>query len=129
LGKQRSEVLQILRALLGITSGWKNHPVVKMWRGHEASLIEYGFAICDEWKYARGYNDSCAGQLTDLMLEFGFERSNDPPWLGDQTFHSSHRSNLLRKDSVWYGKFGWEEPNDLEYVWPMGSSGVGSEIS
>ena len=43
---------------------------------------------------------------------------NAPLWLGDPTFHASHRSNLLRKDPVFYGKHGWSEPTDLPYVWP-----------
>jgi hypothetical protein len=43
-----------------------------------------------------------------------------PPWLGDEAFHASHRSNLLRKNPEWYGQFGWTEPDDLPYVWPVG---------
>lgn len=34
-------------------------------------------------------------------------------------FHASHRSNLLRKDPVWYSQFNWTEPNNLPYVWPI----------
>ena len=119
LGKQRVEVLQLLRALLVPGSGWSNHPAAKMWRGHEASLIDYGLAICDEWHYVRKYEDTVAGKITDLMLDYGFDKSNDPPWLGSPEFHSSHKSNLLRKDPIWYGQFGWTEPPTLEYVWPV----------
>lgn len=49
LGKQRVEVMQILRALAGETIGWKNHPAVRMWRGSEYALIVYGLAVCHEW--------------------------------------------------------------------------------
>ena len=42
-----------------------------------------------------------------------------PSWLGDLDFHASHRSNLLRKDPEWYGQFGWNDPHDLPYVWPV----------
>jgi hypothetical protein len=45
-----------------------------------------------------------------------FER---PSWLGDDAVHASHRSNLLRKDLRHYSRFGWTEPDDLEYVWPV----------
>lgn len=31
LGKQRVEVLQLLKALKGESKGWKNHPAAKMW--------------------------------------------------------------------------------------------------
>ena len=33
--------------------------------------------------------------------------------------HASHRSNLLRKDPEFYGKYGWTEPDNLEYIWPV----------
>ena len=33
--------------------------------------------------------------------------------------HASHRSNLLRKDPEHYMQFGWTEPPDLPYVWPV----------
>ena len=42
-----------------------------------------------------------------------------PPWLGTESLHASHRSNLLRKDPDWYGRFGWTEPPDLPYIWPV----------
>jgi len=40
LGKQRVEAWQIVQALTVPEYGWKNHPAVKMWRGHVPSLIE-----------------------------------------------------------------------------------------
>ena len=42
-----------------------------------------------------------------------------PAWIGDMYLHASHRSNLLRKDPKFYGQYGWHEPHDLEYVWPV----------
>lgn len=122
LGKQRVEVLQILRALLVPGSGWANHPTVRMWVGHEDSLVGYGTAVCVQWK-RRGYRDSCL----DKMLEFDVSPSayrGRPSWLGDPAFHASHRSNLLRKNPGWYGRFGWSEPDDLPYVWPVSGRGV-----
>ena len=53
LGKQRVEVLQLLRALSGESKGWVNHPACKMWHGFEMALAVYGLAICDEWKKTR----------------------------------------------------------------------------
>jgi hypothetical protein len=114
LGKQRVEVLQLLRALAGETKGWRNHPAAKMWAGHESALVDYGIAVCQEW-LARGYKDTCLGKIE----AFKQGRSSRPEWLGDATFHASHRSNLLRKDAEWYGQFGWEESDDLPYVWPI----------
>ncbi|NIQ80600.1 MAG: hypothetical protein GTN93_21410 [Anaerolineae bacterium] len=116
LGKQRVEVLQILRSLEGESKGWRNHPAVRMWGAYRGSLVRYGCAVCLEWT-GRGYKDTCYGKI----LEFGekYDYSVTPHWLGEEAFHASHRSNLLRKDPAWYGQFGWAEPPDLEYVWPV----------
>jgi hypothetical protein len=41
-----------------------------------------------------------------------------PWWYGNRDLHASHRSNLLRKDDEYYGRFGWSESPDLPYWWP-----------
>ncbi len=115
LGKQRVECKQILRSLLGITHGWKNHPAVKMWAGYEAALCRYAIAICEEW-VNRGYNDTMLPWFQEQREYLG--PGGDPPFIGSARFHASHRSNLLRKNPEWYERFGWREPNDLPYVWP-----------
>lgn len=121
LGKQRVETYQLLKALLVPGSGWANHPAARMWRGYEAWLAEYGLVICREWR-SRKYKDTCLMKIHSICDEFDLvpfgDGSGGPPWLGDSAFHSAHRSNLLRKDPVWYGQYGWTEPPDLEYVWP-----------
>ena len=110
LGKQRVEALQILNCLSNKSIGWKNHPAVKMWKGKEAFLGFYMNACLSEWMI-RGYKNN--------MILFEEASSENPPiWFGDDRVHSSHRSNLLRKDSVYYAKFGWSEPADLPYAWP-----------
>ena len=114
LGKQRLECWQILRTLVGVSSGWKNHPAVRMWRGYEGLLRWYGLVICREWK-RRGYKDNLTARLAALGIPSSFSR---PQWLGGP-IHASHRSNLLRKDPVYYGQFGWTEGPDLPYVWPV----------
>jgi hypothetical protein len=120
LGKQRVETKQILLAMSKATGGWRNHPATKMWRGYEIELALYGAAMCSEWK-ARGYNDS----LHDFFLLAASEymadgrRAAPPPWIGDEAIHASHRSNLLRKDPVFYGQYRWTESPDLPYVWPV----------
>ena len=114
LGKQRVEAYQIVRTLDGVTSGWRHHPVVKMWRGFEGALVDYGLATCREWT-ARGRADTVHDKL--LVHERPLPHPL-PPWLGDPALHASHRSNLLRKDPAWYGRFGWSEGPDLPYVWP-----------
>ena len=119
LGKQRVECLQILKALSDPFYGWQNHPAVKMWRGYEGALCWYGYSICIEW-VNRGFNDTCSGkmQIIDKAQFFNNPADNKPKFIGNYSFHASHRSNLLRKDPVHYGQFGWTEPHDLPYVWP-----------
>ena len=115
LGKQRVECLQILKALSDSSYGWQNHPAVKMWRDYTGALICYGRAICLEWRDKRGFNDTCFEKIVDIASPFG----NMPAWFGNEQFHASHRSNLLRKDYIYYSKFGWTEPIDLPYIWPI----------
>jgi len=57
--------------------------------------------------------------LDRLLAERNTLNPEMPPWLGDDDFHSSHRANLLRKDSEHYGEFGWQEDSSLPYVWPV----------
>jgi hypothetical protein len=118
LGKQRVEAYQIVRSLLEITRGWRHHPAVRMWRGYPDALIDYGVAMCVEWT-RRGRPDTVHDKL---LAHRGSGAAGLPPWVGDQRVHASHRSNLLRKDPDWYGRFGWSEPADLPYVWPVPAS-------
>ena len=121
LGKQRVECKQILNALRkGPLSGdkktpWYNHPATRMWIGHEHALALYGWVMCREWR-ARGYADSLCDFFYDAMGQFEI---SFPDWLGDQDFHDSHKSNLLRKDPAHYAQFIRSVPADLPYVWPI----------
>jgi len=110
LGKQRVEALQILNALDGKSKGWVNHPATKMWRGYEAALRFYRDLCIEEW-VRRGYKNTMQKEDAHGVIRL-------PPWLGDESLHASHRSNLLKKDPQHYGQFGWSEPHDLPYVWP-----------
>ena len=138
LGKQRVECLQILQTLAKgptetiqqtLRSGeivaivrktpWYNHPAVKMWRGYTDRLVSYSLAICDEW-IDRGYNDTCRAKILACLYDAPISHIGmTPDWLGNPAFHASHRSNLLRKNYAWYSQFGWTEPTDLPYVWPV----------
>lgn len=127
LGKQRVECKQILLAL-GVSVGnhvadtgshWRNHPAVRMWRGHELALAEYAEIMCIAWRQ-RGFKDTLRDQFRDVAdrLLANSQWHHSPNWLGYDRLHASHRSNLLRKDSTHYGQFGWLEPADLPYWWP-----------
>lgn len=148
LGKQRVENLQIMQALLGkrlVTSetlrpgkriyltkdqwrieplnnsGWTNHPAVRMWRGYEFSLLSYQRAICEEWIHDLGFKDTCFEKTAYLYFK-SVKHLDDgaaPPWLGDEAFHISHQSNLIRKDPKYYGIRFPGVPDDLPYIWPI----------
>ena len=62
LGKQRVEVIQIVRALTVLGYAWASHPAVLMWKGYEEALGSYGLAMCDEWR-RRGFDDTCAATI------------------------------------------------------------------
>lgn len=117
LGKQRVEVLQVLRALVRPTYGWKNHPATRMWRGHEVALAEYGVAICREWQ-RRGYADTCEVKILDELAESGRPDTGPPVWLGDERVHASHRAALVAKQPDWYRERFGELP-ELPYFWPV----------
>ena len=117
LGKQRVETMQIMNTLCGLSTGWANHPAVRMWENHEGALMDYQRAIVEEW-LSRGYKDIVCLQKT---LEAFNRLEGDwttPEWLDDEKLHSSHRSNLLRKDYDYYCRFGWAEPDTMDYWWP-----------
>jgi len=120
LGKQRVEVLQILRALAGETKGWVNHPATKMWRGHELALIEYGLAVCEEW-VSRGYKDTCADRIRGYREVFSRDTAKMPSWWRG-AIHMSHRSNLVRKRPDIYGELWRDVDPDAPYVWPVPTS-------
>ena len=108
LGKQRVEAFQCLRAHLVPGPGWRHHPASK---------------ICRVW-VAKGHADTVAGKV---VAELGVEPRTQtelrsagalPWWLGDEAFHASHRSALVRKDPAWYRPLFPDVPDDLPYVWP-----------
>jgi hypothetical protein len=94
---------------------WYNHPATKMWAGSEGSLKEYTVTVCSVWT-SRGFKDTITDKLNSVPNSS--IKSKTPSWIGDESFHAAHRSNLLRKNKVWYSKFNWKESDDLPYVWP-----------
>lgn len=132
LGKQRVEAFQLLvatdddwalserqrKGLTGPIKGWRKHPAAIMWCRYPNALRLYMNVMIEEW-VKRGYKNT---------MHFAPINSNPaiPEWLGMEEFHSSHRSNLLRKDPVFYGRYGWTEKPDMEYVWPIRVGVIGS---
>lgn len=88
-----------------------------MWRGHEGCLVRYALSMLDE-SINRGIKVSrkTQGKLFDFIDLVSYASYRSPAWLGNDQFHLSHQSNLMRKAPEYY-KF--EVASDLEYVWPQ----------
>jgi hypothetical protein len=83
-----------------------------MWAGYENALRLYMNACIREW-VRRGFaNEMAYGDVRGSVRM--------PPWLGDPRLHESHRASLLRKDQLYYARFGWEVDRALPYYWPPG---------
>lgn len=131
LGKQRVEVLQLIKANRGETVGWVNHPAAVMWRGYHTALCMYGMAVCSEWQ-SRGYRDTCMDQIyaylpwpasmTIPSVKALHKSRQLPWWFGSTRFHRSHRSNLYRKAPDLYPQFEDDGPM-WPYVWPSENDG------
>lgn len=127
LGKQRVEAIQVVRGLTRENYGWRHHAAVRMWRGYEEALGRYGLTIVHAWTDL-GFADTCAATICADLAEAGVREIRSqadlalagelPPWLGDEAFHRSHQSALVRKDRGYYCLLFPDVPDDLEYVWP-----------
>ena len=128
LGKQRVECIQVVRGLTRSGYGWRHHPAVLMWKGYEEALGRYAFTCCAVWAEL-GFADTCAATVGADLAEAGVVSVRSQPalaaasalphWLGDEGFHRSHQSSLLRKNPAYYGPLFPGVPDDLEYVWPV----------
>lgn len=119
LNKQILEAYQILKINSGLEKGmYANHPAVLMWKDHTVALEKYIKALISEW-WARDKHGHSL--IYDSIVDtVPINEVWLPEWFGDPLFHSSHRSNLLRKDRVFYGFYHWKEENQpyIPYVWP-----------
>ena len=93
LGKQRVEVIQIVRALTVPGYAWKSHPAVLMWKGYEEALGRYGLVMCEVW-LELGFGDTCAATIRADLATYGVPHLRTeaeladagalPPWLFDE---------------------------------------------
>jgi hypothetical protein len=120
LGKQRVEVRWILEALNDKSHRLHNHPATRMWRGYRDALVAYGLAVCDEFIARKGDDNQRPLILAHRTTEYVPTEGNVPlpKWLGRDSFHASHRGNLMKKDYQWYSTFGWTDSPLLPYEWP-----------
>ncbi len=116
LGKQRVEAMQLIKAIEGAPRldgkayrGWVHHPATIMWKKYpEALKLYYNFAVII-WQNLGFQNSLPLFELSEVI--------DAPDWLDFEPFHSSHRSNLLKKDFNFYSRYNWpDDPTNL-YLW------------
>ena len=113
---QRRECKTIYNALI-TGGGWSSHPATKMWRGYEGALLRYSIAVCDSIISA-GWKDNTRQFFVSELSHFA-TKNEMPHWLGNECFHMSHQSNLVRKDSAYYSRY-FDVGPFLPYIWPGG---------
>ena len=102
LGKERIEAKQIHNIITGKAKphkngrvAWSSHPCVLMWIGHHHALALYHNLCIQEW-INRGYNNNMP------LLRIYEKKIIMPWWMGNESFHSSHRQTLLYKNFDYY---------------------------
>jgi len=121
-----------------------NYPITQMWKGYEELLKHYYniflfhckneheintklpfFTDC-KWTifigpYSKPYDIEDNVFIRILSTSKFFYKMNTgnilPKWLGNENFHASHRSNLLRKKPEFYSKYKWKENSNNPYIW------------
>lgn len=116
LGKQRVEAYQIISAITGRPKlngepykGWISHPCSIMWKNYVPLLKLYYNLSIEEW-VNRGFKNTMKFENIDEEIDY-------PKWFGNEKFHASHRSNLLKKFPEFYSKYGWLENPENPYIW------------
>jgi len=130
--KQLVEAHQILNVLDMKSSGWANHPAVKMWVGCREYLQWYYNVF---YKYCVHTHKINIKKLPEPALLLMYIDPWRPKWLGYPAFHESMRRNLYRKaiDDSAKGRYelliNMEKlqivPDDIEdgYLWPIDKQG------
>jgi hypothetical protein len=131
LNKQKVEANQILKASLGLTKGWINHPAVLMWKGY-SNALKYYFNEITKACVRRGFkNNMPSYEFTEEQLNnveyqsvqdylqngIPIEASQNkiifPWWFQWKPLIYSHQASLLRKFPDYY-TFTFDQ-DDYEY--------------
>lgn len=112
LNKQILEGYQILKVLNNPDprAGWRNHPAVKMWRGHENGLFDYILAMVREADRRGIKTDKNMDNLINLRVATIKDWGDGlPEWFSNKSIMAkvttTHKANLYRKDPIFYMDF------------------------
>ncbi len=123
LVKQLLEGRQIMAVLAGVQqgNGWKNHPAVKMFQGHEHDLYFYLKAIRNEMEH-RGYKWENNWAVIQNIYKSHFidQPYVMPDWMINDELANrviiTHRGRLWEKDPVHYSQYELEGRSYMQYV-------------
>lgn len=133
LVQQIADIVVILNTLNETEdTGFADHPVVKMWRGHEVYLAHYGLILCDELTTNRPVilafvvttpeevqtSREKIEQHLDWSASGDFDM-NPPFWIRDPNLTKAHRSELLRINPRLYRNYFPTTPMDIPTYWPV----------
>lgn len=128
---------RILEALAGIERRWVHHPAVVMWRGCEFTLSRYAVTVMREYgrritaSWAAASQEKRVLDLAEDALRMGVwtpdKNDGTPWWLGNEGFHLSHRSNLVRMNANLYRRYWPDVSADLQIIWPEERPPISSE--
>lgn len=108
LGSQCLEINTLLGALHETNNGgYRNHPVTKMWAGHELALCGFGLACHEEWekRYKRRKDFATLEYHIELASSGDLENMEKPEWFGREDVHLAYQQLLLFKNFAHYSKF------------------------
>jgi hypothetical protein len=112
LNKQILECYQILNVLSNPDprAGWRNHPAVKMWRGHEFALWDYVNVMIIEATNRGIKTDRNLDNITRLRHQHGLSWGmGRPKWMGMKDIvkrvTTTHKANLFKKQPEAYPQF------------------------
>ena len=128
LNKQILECYQILNVLAGNSMGWRNHPAVLMWKGHEGALLEYVRDMIKEAKHRGIKTENNEANINRIVSKSW--NTEKPSWMTNKETLSrvvaTHRANLYRKDPIYYAEYANAVNHKLNkpccekclYYWP-----------
>ena len=130
LNKQILEAYQILKVLSTDSKGWRNHPAVLMWEGHEHALHSYARTMVSEARIRGIKVDKNLSNITELKIKYSHLWGKDlPKWFDEESMSrivATHRANLYRKDPIYYVEYAKEVNSEYNkpccegcnYYWP-----------
>lgn len=91
--KQVVEAAQIIKTLIGQSTAWKNHPVMKQWTGYVNCLSYYHNVF---YNYCKTVYDIQFVKSHTLCIDLSTTIVY-PRWFSDERIFYSHRCRLLAK--------------------------------